>query len=73
MNVQASGVVMMGLCSVKGPNCTAPMTAAPITVVWEVETRNQINVCRACFKGMVSDGDWHTNYSFDLKPAIRVG
>ena len=73
MNVQASGVVMMGLCSIKGPHCTAARTAAPVTVVWEVESRRQIDVCRACFKQEVEDGSWHTNYSFELKPAIRVG
>ena len=59
-DIEASGLVMLGVCSVKGPSCTAPVTAAPITVVVEVETKNQIPVCRACFKGQVADGNWRT-------------
>jgi hypothetical protein len=62
-DVEASGLVMLGVCSVKGPSCTAPVTAAPITVVVEVETKNQIPVCRACFKERVSDGNWHPSWT----------
>jgi hypothetical protein len=61
--VEASGLVMLGVCSVKGPSCTAPVTAAPITVVVEVETKNQIPVCRACFKERVADGNWHPSWT----------
>ena len=61
--VEASGLVMLGVCSVKGPSCTAPVTAAPITAVWEVETKNQIPVCRACFKERVTDGNWHPSWT----------
>ena len=62
-DIEASGLVMLGVCSVKGPSCTAPVTAAPITVVVEVETKNQIPVCRACFKERVADGNWHPSWT----------
>ena len=56
--IEALGLVMLGVCSVKGPSCTAPVTAAPITAVWEVTSRKQINVCRACFKQKTVEGEW---------------
>lgn len=62
-DIEASGLVMVGVCSVRGPSCTAPVTAAPIAVVVEVETKNQIPVCRACFKGHVADGNWHPSWT----------
>ncbi len=64
MNVQASGMVFVGTCSVQTPVCTAK-TPAPITAVYQVETRKQINVCRACFKRLVDEGGWNTSYVFD--------
>lgn len=64
MNVQATGMVFVSECSVKSDVCTA-RTAAPITAVWELESRKQINVCRACFKKLVADGDWNTSYTFE--------
>ena len=57
-DVEASGLVMLGVCSVKGPSCTAPVTAAPITAVWEMPSRKQINVCRMCFKKQMVEGEW---------------
>jgi hypothetical protein len=33
------------------------------TVVVEVETKNQIPVCRACFKERVADGNWHPSWT----------
>lgn len=55
--VEPSGVVMMGICSVQTPYCIA-RNPAPITAVWGVPGRIQIDVCRACLEEMIRDGQW---------------
>jgi hypothetical protein len=48
---------MTGVCEVQTPVCQA-REPAPITAVWLVPARDQINVCRACLEQRVRDGVW---------------
>jgi hypothetical protein len=57
MKVEPSGVIMTGVCEVQTPVCQA-REPSPITAVWSVPARNQINVCRACLEQCVRDGAW---------------
>lgn len=57
MKVEPSGVIMTGVCEVQTPVCQAK-EPAPITAVWTLPGRNQINVCRACLEECVRDGEW---------------
>ena len=58
LEVEASGVVMTGECTVRMANCQA-MEAAPITAVWTLPGRVQINICGACLHEKLRVGDWH--------------
>lgn len=60
MQIDPSGVVLLGECSVQTPFCTA-RTPAPITAVWGVPGRAQINVCRACLEEMIRKGQWEVS------------
>ena len=55
--IEPSGVVMLGECTVQTPYCTA-LSPAPITAVWAVPGRVQINVCRACLEEMIRENQW---------------
>lgn len=57
-------MVFVGSCSQQTHVCTAK-TPAPITAVYEIETRRQTDVWRACFKLRVDEGEWTTSYLFD--------
>jgi len=57
MQIEPSGVVLLGECSERTPLCTA-LVPAPITAVWAMPGRIQINVCRACLEEMVREGQW---------------
>ncbi len=57
MKVEPSGVVLVDECSVQTDVCTA-RTPRPITAVWALPGRRQINVCRACLDEMIRKGDW---------------
>ena len=57
MKVEPSGVVMMGVCDIQTPKCTAKELAA-ITAVWATPGRSQINVCRDCLEEMIRSGQW---------------
>jgi hypothetical protein len=56
--VEASGVVMTGECTVRTAKCQA-MKVAPITAVWTLPGRIQIDVCGACLHEKLRVGDWH--------------
>ena len=58
MDVEPTGVTMIGMCSVRGTECTARATPEPITAVWELPGNRQINVCGACLKEKVERGEW---------------
>ncbi len=57
MKVEPSGVVMMGVCDIQTPKCTAKELAA-ITAAWTSPGRSQINVCRECLEEMIRSGQW---------------
>lgn len=57
MKVEPSGVVMIGECNVQTERCVA-RKPAPITAVWTVPGRSQINVCSACLDEQIRIGEW---------------
>lgn len=57
MNVEPSGVLIVGLCGVQTERCAARVPA-PITAVWALPARRQINVCSPCLDEMVRSGEW---------------
>ena len=57
MKVEPSGVVMSGTCVVQTRVCVAK-EPAPITAVWTVPGRTQINVCSACLDEQLRTGTW---------------
>ncbi|AUB79818.1 hypothetical protein THSYN_01815 [Candidatus Thiodictyon syntrophicum] len=57
MKIEPSGVVMFGICAVQTSVCVAK-EGAPITAVWTVPNRTQINVCSACLNEQLRTGKW---------------
>jgi hypothetical protein len=57
MQVEPSGVVLRGVCSIQAAPCTAREEAA-ITAVWGPPGRTQLNVCRACLEAKIQAGEW---------------
>jgi hypothetical protein len=57
MQVEPSGVIFRGICSIQTSQCTAT-TAGAITAVWGPPGRTQINVCRACLEEKMRRGEW---------------
>ena len=57
MEVEPSGITMIGECEIKTEKCVA-RTPVPVTLVWTPE-RKQINVCRACLEEQVRTKKWH--------------
>ena len=57
MKVEPSGVVMIGVCDIQTPKCTAKNLAA-VTAIWTSPGRSQINVCRECLEEMIRSGQW---------------
>jgi hypothetical protein len=57
MKVEPSGVVMTGTCTVQTERCVARQPA-PITAVWTVPGKAQIDVCAACLDEQVRVGSW---------------
>jgi len=57
VKVEPSGVVMTGTCSVRTERCVA-RSPAPITAVWTLPGKTQINVCSACLDEQVRTGEW---------------
>lgn len=57
MRVEPSGVIFTDICAVQTNRCVA-RHAAPITAVWAVPGRLQINVCRPCLEEQVRSGEW---------------
>ncbi|MGI4791355.1 MAG: hypothetical protein ACRYFS_21210 [Janthinobacterium lividum] len=58
MNVEPSGVVMIGECDVRIPSVCTALSPAPITAVWGFPSRRQYDVCRPCLEEMVRLGEW---------------
>lgn len=57
MQVEPSGVVLIGECEVQTSVCQA-VEPAPITAVWTLPGRRQVNVCRACLDEKIRTGEW---------------
>lgn len=57
ITVEPTGVLFVGVCDIQTEKCTA-RTVAPVTAVWSVPAREQVNVCRACLDEMVRQGEW---------------
>jgi hypothetical protein len=57
MKVEPSGVVMFGECSIQTDSCVA-REAAPITAIWTVPGRQQVDVCGACLEEQMRTGAW---------------
>jgi hypothetical protein len=57
MRVQTSGVVLNGICDIQTELCVA-RNPAPITAVWELPARRQVNVCKPCLEEQVRAGRW---------------
>ena len=57
IRIEPTGVLFVGICDIQTEKCTA-RTAGPITAVWSVPAREQVNVCRSCLDEMVRRGEW---------------
>src|SRR5256885_1615764 len=57
MKIEPSGVVLVDVCSIQTEKCVAKRPA-PITAVWTLPGRVQINVCRPCLEEQVRAGEW---------------
>lgn len=57
IKVEPTGVLFAGVCDIQTEKCTA-RTTAPVTAVWSLPAREQINVCRSCLDEMVRGGEW---------------
>jgi hypothetical protein len=58
MKVEPSGVIMMGECDIQTEKCVAKEDPAPITAVWSLPGRRQINVCKPCLEENIRRGKW---------------
>jgi hypothetical protein len=57
MKIEPTGVVLMDVCSVQTEKCVA-RSVAPVTAVWTLPARMQVNVCRPCLEEQVRSGEW---------------
>jgi hypothetical protein len=57
MTVEPTGVLIVGLCEIQTEKCSAKIPA-PITAVWALPARRQINVCSRCLDEMIRNGEW---------------
>lgn len=57
MRIEPTGVLLMDVCSIQTERCVAKETA-PITAVWTLPGRVQVNVCRPCLEEQVRAGLW---------------
>lgn len=57
MNIEPSGVLMVGVCDIQTEKCAAKVPAS-VTAVWALPARRQINVCSPCLDEMVRCGEW---------------
>jgi hypothetical protein len=57
MIVEPTGVVFTGTCDVQTERCAA-REHGPISAIWTIPQREQVNVCGACLPEMVRNGEW---------------
>ena len=61
IKIEPTGVVMIGICSVKTAKCVARTTPEPITAVYQLPEQIQINVCGACLAEKIGgSGEWES-------------
>ena len=61
MKVEPTGSIVVGVCGVQTPFCTAHVVPKPITVVfYEAEDgqKTQVNVCRRCIEVKIDAREW---------------
>ncbi|MBI1923753.1 hypothetical protein HYR99_05835 [Candidatus Poribacteria bacterium] len=56
--IEPTGVILNDICEIKTNKCIARNEPGPITAVWSLPGRTQINVCRPCMDEMVRRGEW---------------
>jgi hypothetical protein len=56
--IEPSGVIFTGLCDIQTARCVAREIPNPVTAVWSLPGRRQINVCRPCLDEMILKGEW---------------
>ena len=57
MKVEPSGVMLVDTCEIQTKRCVAT-SPAPITAVWTLPGRTQVNVCGACLDEQLRSGAW---------------
>ncbi len=57
MRIEPIGVVFVDICSIQTERCVAK-EPTPITAVWSLPGRVQVNVCRPCLEEQIRSGDW---------------
>jgi hypothetical protein len=57
MKIEPTGVVFIDICSIQTEECVAK-EPAPITAVWSLPGRVQVNVCRPCLEEQIRSGEW---------------
>jgi hypothetical protein len=57
MKIEPSGVILRDICMIQTDKCVAK-EPAPITAIWAIPGRLQINVCRPCLEEQVRSGEW---------------
>ena len=57
MRVEPTGIVLVDICTIQTEKCVA-REQAPITAVWTLPGRVQVNVCRPCLEEQVRLGEW---------------
>src|SRR5947208_889384 len=57
MKIEPTGVVLVDTCSIQTYKCVAKQPA-PITAVWTLPGRVQVNVCHPCLEEQVRSGEW---------------
>jgi hypothetical protein len=57
VKIEPTGIVLVDSCSIQTEKCVA-RKPAPITAVWTLPGRVQVNVCRPCLEEQVRCGEW---------------
>lgn len=57
MKVETTGVILMDVCGVQTDRCVAK-SIAPVTAVWTLPARVQVNVCRPCLEEQLRSAEW---------------
>ncbi|MGI9065278.1 MAG: hypothetical protein ACR2HX_02590 [Pyrinomonadaceae bacterium] len=57
MKIEPTGIVFTEVCGIQTERCVA-RKPAPITAVWTLPGRVQVNVCRPCLEEQIRSGEW---------------